>query len=91
MTLVMSVNMEQHDSHQSDFRNISYLGFWIKSVETFPFGLKLRKKITESFTLRPTYSYAIGFCNGDRLLSSVKYEPTIQETNDNTNISPVTS
>ena len=44
MTLVMSVNMGQHDSHQSDFRNISYLGFRIKSVETFPFGLKLRKK-----------------------------------------------
>jgi hypothetical protein len=66
-TLVMSVRMEQYDTHQTDFRKKPYLGYLIKFVETFVLGLKSKKIITEHFTLVPTYNYAIGFYNGERL------------------------
>jgi hypothetical protein len=43
LSLVMSVRMEDSESQQSDFREISYLGLIIELVDTFGLRLKLDK------------------------------------------------
>ena len=37
LSIRLSVLKEQRDSHQKDFRGISYLGFLMKIVDTFLF------------------------------------------------------
>jgi hypothetical protein len=48
ITLLMFVCMEQCDSHRTDFREISYLGFSLKSVDTFRLWLEPDKNSGQS-------------------------------------------